>query len=744
MKSEKTVQSPYPDPISPRCDKSVLGHVDYDPFKLMPQQLPSHPRVFLSAAQLERVRAELKTVAWRASALKQLQADCLNEEPLPTAVSAQSNPTRNRALVPQAFRHALASLLTEDDELLQGAKARLLAFCRAAQTGPGQEDVWPPAGSLNESHFIKYLGFSYDLLAAGGLSEEEDACFRAVLDISASKGSHHTTCGNHNTWSIAGRLSVALARGDRQGIHDALYGCPYGEHWRYGLIHQLRHDALADGAHWEGTTGYHMYTLMALAQCVRMLENSGVDLWHKPLPQQQQNDGSDTHRWYGPSGEKTIKCLFDAPLYMAGSNGDFSLLHDSGLRNLRGLYVWGVVYSLAYDAYQDPAYAALLQRMEAENPPQSRKYPDLPMPLSTHQGLTDFARIHCRDWSNASFSYRTDHTIGITGDHRHGSTLFPQLGMAVMRAQPDNREGFNAFLRWGPHVAGHMNPAALHLDIVAGNRQLTDAPRTGGYADKMHLTWARTTVAANTVTVDRQSMFPYDFATESIWECDQWRDRVSDGSLVSFQPEPSVRAVRAINRTVYPGVLLDRTVVVQPEYLLDLYQVSSEQDHGYDWVIHGVGQVDNPAVPLPDESGRGYQHLTRLRCLADTAAARQQTVDFENGASRLQVLLPEGAQLLLADDPPPKQPGTGDKAVIGEMDRVILPRTAVMVRLRSANACFVSLWSDDRAADIRLLDQRLMPDGTCEIRLTCNGQTRTWSVAALQDGALQKSVRCGQ
>lgn len=746
MKTENKISapllSPYPDPITPRCDKVLLQNCAYDPFELMPRELPAHPRVFCSAVQLERVRAELETVPWRASALKRLQAECLQDEAMPAAMPAEPDAALNVRWVHQSARHALAFLLTGDERLLQQARERLLGFARAALSWPIKGHVWATKGGLAESHFIKYLGFSYDLLAACGLNGEEDACIRSALEksISASKGCYHYSCGNHNTWAITGRLSVGLALGDRQSIHDALYGCQCDDHWRYGLIHQLRHDVLADGTHWEGTAGYHMYTLSALSQCARMLENSGVDLWNKPLPQQQQNEGNDDHRWVGPSGEKTMKALFDVPLYMAGSNGDLSLLHDSSLRNLRGLHVWGVVYTMAYDAYHDPAYAALLQRMEIENPPESRKYPELPMVLNTSHGLTDFARIHNAEWGLGYFSYLPDRILGINGMHQQGSTLFPQLGMAIMRAEPENPDGFNAFLRWGPHVAGHMHPAALHLDIVAGNRQLTDAARTGGYNDGAHLTWARTTLAANTVTVDRQSMFPYDFPTQSIWECDKWRDRVSDGSLVSFQPGLTLRAVRAVNRAVYPGVCLDRTVIVQPDYLLDIFAVSSDREHSYDWVMHGVGRVESQAITMPGETGRGYQHLSNIRCLADSSAPRHQTVSFENGDSRLQLLLPGGAQLLLADDPLPKQPGPGGGAAIGENDVAILPRTAVIVRQRISRTYFVSLWTAGKDIDTHLLDHRQLPDGSCEVRLSRHGKTVVWRIAALKDSVQQESV----
>jgi len=69
-------------------------------------------------------------------------------------------------------------------------------------------------------------------------------------------------------------------------------------------------------------------------------------------------------------------------------------------------------------------------------------------------------------------------------------------------------------------------------------------------------------------------MFPYDFETASIWEADNWRERPSDGVLELFQPERAFKAVRASNTAVYPGVRLDRTVVVTPRYVLDVFRVS--------------------------------------------------------------------------------------------------------------------------------------------------------------------------
>lgn len=735
-----TIWGPYPDPVTPRCDKDWVQNPAHDPYGVMPSQLPSHPRVFVGREPLKQVCNELKTVAWRAAALAKLQEDCL-KDPDPGVMPDDPDTNLNNRLVRQTVKHALVYLITGDALFLKRARQRFLAFCQSAVSWPLRKKGWATSGTLNESHLIKYLGFAYDLIAAAGVPSEEDVVFRQALEasIEASKNSEHTTCSNINAWVQTGRLSVALALGDQQGVHDALYGSQCGKHWRYGLMHQLRHDILADGVHWEGTPGYHMYTMSAISQCLRMLETNGVDLWNKPLPQQLQNEDNDIHRWYGPEGTKTVKSAFDAPLFMAASNGDLSLIHDSGLRNLRGLYVWGVVYAMAYDAYQDPAYAALLQKMEDDYPPAKRQHPDLPMVLNTHSGLTDFARILRSDWTQGTFSRTPDRTIGINGRHQHGSTLFPMLGMAVLRAQPDRPDGINAFIRWSPHVAGHMHPAALHLDIVADNRQWTDAARTGGYADPNHLTWARTTIAANTLTVDRRSMFPYDFETSSIWECDYWRDRVSDGKLISFQPEPAIRSVRAINRTVYPGVLLDRTIIVREAYVLDIYQATSDSEHDYDWTMHAVGQATSEGIPLPNETDRGYEHLSNMRLVASREDSRLQTVAFEKQRFKLSMLLPDGAQLILADDPPVPSKEDNQKPILGELDDALSPRTLVMARQRACSLRMVSLWSST-TSDVELVSCQQTNDRSLNITVNEKGQPYIWNVAGLREDDGQASV----
>ncbi len=679
----------YPGPISPRCDPDLLGRLDHDPFGVMPKTFARRPHILVSPELLELARDRLKSCGWAQACYKRLLANCLDKDAVlnkPPDALAESK--QRHAVLQLASRNALAFLLSRETSHREAAlKAfRMLAeHCSHASvtaTGGLVGD-----GSLNESHALVLTGRTYDLLAAADLSDADDRLFRAFLlaTRAASNACPHYMCGNISTWSQTGRLNVALALEDARGIHEALYGCAYGTRWRYGLIHNLRHDVLADGMHWERTPGYHYYTLMALNCALDAAFNSGLDLWHKEFPMLQQDDVSDLHRAYGPLGVKTIKAAYDAPFFMTFGNGDMSQLSDSGLANLRGVWIWGVIYNKAYEAYGDPKYAWLLNRMERDY--KTRDYPGVPMPLQTHRGDIDFVRLKHLSYPRGHWSLDRDTKIGISGRNTKGSSCLPAYGAAVMRCGTDAASP-GAFVYFGPHAAGHQHPAALHADIHIGGLCLTDAPRMKGYDDPLYLTWARTTLAGNTVVVNEQSMFPSDFPTDSIFECDRWRDNISDGELVAFEPGKQLAAVRVRNINVYPGVVLDRTLVVTREGVLDVYRVTSERRCQFDYVWHCVGLLPVPpgARPVSLGKARGYMHLTNARALALVKGVSLDWV-CEGQVCRCAMAGGAGKQLILADDPPINQ-----GLCLGEF-KIIKERKTVIQRIKSRNTCFATFWS---------------------------------------------------
>ena len=715
----------FPDLITPRAFPDLLQRPDYDPFNVIPSPLPARPRVFTTATKLARAAARVAAgEPIDVACMKLLIENCGLSAPLPAEndVAAASG-----TIAQQAMRNAIAFHLTSNDTHFDRARELLTLFSRS--------NAWEK-WSGHEAQTILALASAYDLLAVRGLPTADNAVIRdmlmampAVLDRMS-----HRRCNNHNVFNIMGRLAVGLALEHRPTIHDALYGLERGGHWRYGLIHQLRHDLLADGMQWEGSMSYHMLVMAGLCESLTILENNGVDLWHRGLPNSMQDEGHDEHRGWGPRGEKHIRGGVDAFIYQAFPNGDYSNIHDQILGNIRGAWVWWPIFIKAYELYGDARYAAVLQRMEKDHLPGPGEV--RPLWLRGGQGDVDWIRLETRSVPPGSFSYADDAKISLTGRHENGCSLFPAHGSAVLRAEPEKADSLGAYLYFGPHWAGHRSPCALHLDVVVNSTRVTHAPHLskGNYGDPMHLTWNRSTIAHNTVTVDERPMFPFDFETESLWETDYWRSRISDSAAPFFSPE--FKSVRVSNENVYDGSVLDRTVLITPTMLIDVFRVSGEAERQYDWAFHLHGTIARPsdAVAVSLGNQRGYRHLSdawehpqRSGCFTTPL-----TIPGVNGVGHVFLPTQGWPRLVFANDPV-----VDDLTPIGDRKKPA-PRVAMLVRNKVRACVFVSVWSFGEAMTPTLIAGDALGDVALETRV--GTVTTRWLFAA--DGGLEMTVPC--
>lgn len=681
----------YPDPITPRAHPDLLSRLDYDPFKVMPARLPSAPRVFTTSQRIDRARARLQagSVVDR-DCFDRLVAACELDKPLPPLPPVDGPPDWGGPLLTllrPAFHNALAWALTDDARHRERATDALRRVGLAC----------PYYGWTGHEHQEAELAArTYDLLAASGLSPADDNHFRDMLWVflAGLDKAEHRGCNNHNSMNLAGRLAVGVALSHHQTIHDSWYGCQRAGQWRYGLIHILRHDFLADGMQWEGTMGYHKVVLRNIAECLTIMENLGVDLWRREWPSTLQDEAIDEFRGWGPKGHKPLTAAFDAFIYQAFGNGDYTLLHDEVLGNLRGAGAWWRLFNKAYEVYREPRYAWALRHINrgqvatAEGP--------VPVWLEDSFGAMEFVRLEERDFPAGEEPFSQDRRLSLSGRHQNGCSLFPANGSAILRHDPSDANAPGARLYWGPHWAGHRSPAALHLDIHAHGRRLTTAPHLAqaGYDDPRHLTWIRTTIAHNTVTLDQQPMFPYDFPTQSLWECDRWRDGISDGTLELFQTTAAFKAVRASNDNVYPGANFDRTVVLTGDYLLDVFRVMADRPRLMDWAMHchdlNLDTGAGDAIDLGQNVG--YRHLTNGRLHPKDGG--WATLSLGSAGEQAHIWL-DGApesQLILAQDPE-----VDGRTPIGDANPP-QPRTSVIVRSRTAQALFVSVWNFSEAA----------------------------------------------
>jgi hypothetical protein len=106
---------------------------------------------------------------------------------------------------------------------------------------------------------------------------------------------------------------------------------------------------------------------------------------------------------------------------------------------------------------------------------------------------------------------------------------------------------------------------------------------------------------------------------------------------------------------VYPGVRLSRTVAVTGEYVLDIFQAVSDEEHTYDYVFHGYDdggafRVSDDSVPFGLPNSASWKWLRNARQLTvdgDWHAVAQQG----NVISRLTMLGYSGTRVITCEFP---------------------------------------------------------------------------------------------
>jgi hypothetical protein len=124
------------------------------------------------------------------------------------------------------------------------------------------------------------------------------------------------------------------------------------------------------------------------------------------------------------------------------------------------------------------------------------------------------------------------------------------------------------------------------------------------YDNPLHPTWTTQTVAHNTMTVDETSQ------------------AASDGKLLVFEDTPQLKVMRAESAGSYAGVVLDRTVVVTPDLVIDVFTGRSTLPHTWDRTLRFNGALAGlPVAPdaKPLGTQNGYQHF-KVAATNDAAA----------------------------------------------------------------------------------------------------------------------------
>lgn len=273
-----------------------------------------------------------------------------------------------------------------------------------------------------------------------------------------------------------------------------------------------------------------------------------------------------------------VKKLFDSPARYGYPDNSAPGIGDSSRAHYGGADA--ISYDYAWLRFGDPAYAAFIGIS--------------PRRLQFSEGIYEPARVF--------------QPIPPAQAVKLGSTLFESLGQGILRD-----DHVYALLNYGPvgPVHSHFDKLNLILYLVGDNNagdEIGGEPRMHRYEDPMHHEWTKVTLAHNTMAMDEKSQL------------------LADGVLSVFESTDPVKIMRASTTAAYPGATLDRTVVVTPDSVIDLYQSTGSGTHTWDRTFRFQGALDalasaklpepkkdatitDPFPGTPMGAADGYQHF---------------------------------------------------------------------------------------------------------------------------------------
>lgn len=574
-------------------------------------EVKHHPNLILTQSGVERMRDSLGQVPLfdqsLAAVKKEVDAEIALgiDTPIPKDFSGGYTHQRHKQNFFVAQKAGVLYQILEDEKYAKYIRDMLFqyeAMYKNLPLHPQQRSYargklfWQ---CLNDSNWLVYMSQAYDAiynyLSADERQQLETNLFRPFADfISLENPQFFNRVHNHSTWGVAAVGMIGLVMKDDELIQRALYGIEDDglevggkdndggtikvEGQRKGFFANLEEPFSPDGYYTEGPY-YQRYAMYPFLIFALAMENNHPDL--KVL---QHKDNVLL------KGVYTLLNLSDA-------DGEFFPLNDGqkGMSYYSASLVTAVDLAYFY-GNKDPQLLSIVEKQKKV--------------LLQESGLE--AAIGVRDGKAQPF---VKHSINLS-DGINGE----QGGVGILR---HGNEDLTLVFKYAAQGLSHGHYDKLSFSLYEqGNEILQDyglarfvniEQKGGGNYLKENNTWAKTTIAHNTLSVNQQKHFDgvYDIASQHHSE------------LYTFDAaQENVKVVSATELNAYPGTLMHRTMAVikdenfEKPFLLDIMRVTSDSKNQYDLPYYYMGQVidknfshQSPKTLSPFGEDNGYQHL---------------------------------------------------------------------------------------------------------------------------------------
>ena len=513
---------------------------------------------------------------------------------------------RNFLVLPKA---AALYQITGDEKYAEFTKDVFMAYAKMFPTlgkHPSTRSYAPGKifwQCLNDANWLVYMSQAYDCIY-NYLSEEErdfleNDLFKPFCDyISIENPQFFNRIHNHSTWGNAGVGMMALAMDDDELLNRALYGISNADissdaidndggvikisgQSKAGFLAQLDHSFSPEGYYSEGPY-YQRYAMSPFISFAQALANKKPEL--------------EIFKYRNSLLEKALFTL----LQLTDSRGQFYAINDAqkGMSYLSRELIAAVdvVYS---SCGNDPTLLSVAQEQNT-----------VQLDLGGYQVAKAISDGKAQPFLKKSMAY----SDGAEGDDG---------GISILRSSTGEND-FNLLFKYAAQGMGHGHFDRLAYLAFDGSTEILqdygaarwvniDQKAGGGYLPE-NKTWAKQTIAHNTLVVDDESHF---------------RGSTREGSKHSSIPyyfnsdNENVQISSAKDTSAYPGVEMQRTLCLLKDdefenpIIIDLFRANSDKKHNYKLPFHFATQFMGSSLSIKADNANlapmgekhGYQHI---------------------------------------------------------------------------------------------------------------------------------------
>jgi len=573
----------------------------------------SHPKLILTAEDVRGIRENLGTVPIFDNTLEktvtEVDAEMAFGIDVPKPEHEAGGYTHERHKRNFLFMQKAGVLyqITGQGKYAQYVKDMLLLYAQKYPTWglhPSKKSYAPGRvfwQALNDANWLVYTSQAYDCIYTFLTKKErshleQDLFYPFAKHISEDSPQFFNRIHNHSTWATAAVGMIGLVMDDEKLIQQALYGLKNKEDavaetaldndggfirtaGKLGFIANLESPFSPDGYLTEGPyyQRYAMYPFMAFA----------VSLYN----------ATDDTNLFTYKNSVLVKAV-GALLQLSNQKGEFFPINDA--QKGMSVYAREIIAAVA-NAYhygnQDTSLLSVAKAQQRVSLDSAGFAVALAISKNQEQPLKKKSVVY--------------------GDGSTGE----EGGLAVIRAE--NTELLYKFTSHGLSH-GHYDKLSF-MYYVNGEEMVQDyglarfvniEQKNGGGYLKENTTWAKQTIAHNTLVVDEKTQFDGSY-----------KDASAHHSNLLFESiiNPKAQVVSAIEKNAYPGTIFQRTFFIitddelQNSLVVDLLHVTSEKQHQYDVPFYYLGQPMEHNIDLLSEkqllplgSEHGYQHLWKI------------------------------------------------------------------------------------------------------------------------------------